>query len=278
MTQIGRYGWLVGFALLLSGCANDARIAPGLQGIASYDAVMHIADATREAGDINGALVLYRRASVLAPNRPEPQLAIGRALLDLGRVNEAIDAYRQAVAASKDSPEALRGLANAYLAARHPDLAMQPLEAASAQDPQNTKLLETLGVAADLSGDHRKAQTCYRRGMAIDTLNDGLVNNLALSMALSGDIAQAIVTLKPVTDGPRSTPRERQTLSLIYGLSGNRDLAARYARMDLDEESVAHNLAYFDTLRGLAADARDRAITAASWTPPRQGTTTDIRN
>ena len=280
MAQIGRLGLAVGLTLLISGCAGDARITPGMGTgpIPNYDAIMHVADATRDAGDVNGALVLYRKATMAAPTRPEPEIAIGKCLLDLGRVDESIDAYRDAVASSKNGTEALRGLANAYLAARRPDLAIQPLETASTQDPSNAKLLGTLGVAADLSGDHRKAQTFYSRGMAIDAMNDGLVNNLALSMALSGDYPQAISTLKPIADSPRSTARERQTLSLIYGLSGNRDVAGRYAKMDLDDESVSHNLAYFDTLRGLPADARDRAVIAASWTPPRQGATTGITN
>jgi len=274
MGRIGRLGVIFGFALALSGCV-DHRSAPGLD---NYETIMRVADATHQAGDVNGALVMYRKASMLAPTRPEPQLAIGKALLELDRVNEAIDAYRSAMTFSSNNPEALQGLSNAYLAARRPDLAMRPLEMALEQDPQNVKLMATLGVAADLSGDHRKAQTFYRRGMAIDVLDDGLVNNLALSLALTGDYKEAAAALKPIADGPRSSPRERQTLSLIYGLAGNRDLAGRYARMDLDEAAAAHNLAYFETLRGLPADARDRTLSAASWSQPKAGKVTNIEN
>jgi hypothetical protein len=49
-------------------------------------------------------------------------------------------------------------------------------------------------------------------------------------------------------------------LSLIYGLAGDSDEAARLGRIDLDEAAVEHNLAYFETLRRLSPEARDRAI------------------
>ena len=57
MAQIGRLGLAVGLTLLLAGCAGDARVSPTPGILPSYDAVMHVADATRGAGDVNGALV-----------------------------------------------------------------------------------------------------------------------------------------------------------------------------------------------------------------------------
>ena len=39
--------------------------------------------------------------------------------------------------------------------------------------------------------------------------------------------------------------------------------AARVSRIDLDDASVEHNLAYFATLRELSPEARSRAILSA---------------
>lgn len=267
MGRVSAIGLTIGLALALSGCGGNATKTGNTQ---SYDTIMHIADATRGAGDANGSIALYRKAGEVAPNRPEPQLALGRIFLDFGRPGDAVEAYRLAVKLSDNSVEALRGLANAYLAARRPELAAEPLAEASEKNPHDANLLQALGVAADLSGDHRKAQDNYRRAIAAEPMSDGAANDLALSLALSGDYSQAIAILGPLANGLRSTPRERQTLSLIYGLSGDRDQAARYARMDLSEAAVGQNLAYFDSLRGLDATARDRALTAASWSASRQ--------
>jgi Flp pilus assembly protein TadD len=83
-----------------------------------------------------------------------------------------------------------------------------------------------------------------------------------LSLALTGDYDQAITRLQPVAAGPRGTPRERQTLALIYGLKGDRVAATKLASMDLEPAAVQHNLAAYDTLRRLSPEARSRAIRA----------------
>ena len=63
--------------------------------------------------------------------------------------------------------------------------------------------------------------------------------------------------------GPRGSAQERQTLALIYGLRGNVVEAARVSRIDLDDASVEHNLAYYATLRELSPEARTRALLSA---------------
>ena len=280
MKTFSRACFLVAAALLASSCASNPGKITGRDGDqhSAYDAVMHIAEASRGAGDLNSAIGLYRKASKLAPDRTEPLLALARVLLDLRQTNDAIATYQSALKVSKDDSDALRGLANAYLAAGRADLAGEPLRAALKHNPGDSKLLGTLGVAADLAGDHTAAQGYYRSALAADPADGGVANNLALSLALTGDFATAISILKPVADAPGTTARERQTLSLIYGLSGNREIAARYARMDLDEAATAQNLAYFDTLRGLPSDARANALTAATSILPHQAAGTDARN
>jgi len=73
--------------------------------------------------------------------------------------------------------------------------------------------------------------------------------------------------LRPVAYASSASPRERQTLALIYGLKGDPKAARELARMDLDAASVDHNLAFYDTLRRLPPDARSRAILSASAAP-----------
>jgi Flp pilus assembly protein TadD len=72
---------------------------------------------------------------------------------------------------------------------------------------------------------------------------------------LSGDFTTAIATLQPVATARGGSPQERQTLALIYGLKGNLAEAARLNRLDLDDASVEHNLAYYATLRELSPES-----------------------
>ena len=93
-------------------------------------------------------------------------------------------------------------------------------------------LLQALGVAADLSGDHRKAQEFYRRTIAADPMSDGAANDLALSLALSGDYAQATTVLRPLADGLRSTIVEQVAngvsvrMAVLYLLLGGSNVPA----------------------------------------------------
>ena len=108
-----------------------------------------------------------------------------------------------------------------------------------------------LGVALDMNGAHAPAQEVYLRAMDLEPDNPVLRNNLALSLAFDGRFDEAISYLSVLVDSALATVQHRQNLALVYGLAGRMREAARIARMDLDEESVQKNLAYYELLSGL---------------------------
>ena len=262
-------GFLLSSAVLaLGGCAPsrihlDPLNVNGRDGGGpplTYPDLMRIGGVARHAGDLANAVNLYRRAAQLAPRDPAPFVALGDVLLRMGRVDEALLAYNSALARDPRNPEALQGQAEAFLKTGRPELALAPLGKALALAPANPKLLLLLGVTKDQMGQHGQAQQIYRRARLIAPEDQALTSDLALSLTLDGDYDGAIAVLQPVATAPHGTAQERQTLSLIYGLAGDQAEAARLARIDLDEVSVEHNLAYFETLRKLSPQARDRAI------------------
>src|SRR5437763_17181968 len=117
-----------------------------------------------------------------------------------------------------------------------------------------------MGVADYLLWQHGEAQERYRRGIKLAPGDLGLTLDLALSLALTGDYDAAIARLGPIAYSASSTPRERQTLALIYGLKGDQKGAEKLANIDLEPSAVAHNLAYYDRLRALSPEARSRAV------------------
>lgn len=259
-------------ALALSGCStvtvnSDTLDAGGPTGTApgrplDYGMLMRIAAAARAGGDLANALGLYRRAAALDPRQPAPLVAAGDTLVKMGRPNEAIVAYNAALTRAPGDPAALRGLARAYLTTGKPELALRPLAVAYQQTPNDPKLLELLGVADDFAERHAAAQARYRRGLELLPNDPGLSIDLALSLALTGDYDTATAVLRPLAMAVNASPRERQTLALVYGLAGNRASAERLARLDLDPASVRRNLAYYDSLRRLSPAARTRALRA----------------
>jgi Flp pilus assembly protein TadD len=203
----------------------------------------------------------------LEPQNPDPLAALGNTLLEMGKVDEAIVNYNAALKLSSRDPAALRGLAKAYLKTGRPDLAANPLAFAYQGTPNDPKLLLLIGVANDFIGQHAAAQARYQQGLRIAPADRSLILDLALSLALSDKFDQAIALLQPIAYGPGASPQERQTLALIYGLKGDQRAARQLARMDLDAAAVDHNLAFYDTLRHLAPDARSRAVLSASAAP-----------
>jgi Flp pilus assembly protein TadD len=234
----------------------------------SYEALMRIGTAALAGGDAANALSVFRRAAEINPGAPAPYVAIGDALLELGSVDEAVLAYNSALARDGDDLSAQLGLARAYLETGRPQLAQVPLAKALAQSPNDPKALLLAGVTQDLAGQHWTAQTDYRQGLKYAPTDRALTVNLALSLALSHDYSAAIGELQPVAMAPAASARERQSLALIYGLEGDEAQASRIARIDLDQASVEHNLAYYRTLRELPPEALTRAILSAGIERP----------
>ncbi|MGH6740389.1 MAG: tetratricopeptide repeat protein, partial [Bradyrhizobium sp.] len=121
--------------------------------------------------------------------------------------------------------------------------------------------------ADDFAGQHEEAQARYRRGLELLPNDPALSLDLALSLALTGNYPDAVRILHPIAAAATATPRERLTMALIYGLQGNRPAAAQMAARDLDAAAVQHNLAYYETLRRLSPEARERAIATLGASP-----------
>jgi Flp pilus assembly protein TadD len=258
--------------LMLAGCVTtpihlDPLSVEGRDGggpIPTYEMLMRIGAAAQSGGDLPNALGVYRRAAELAPQDPAPLIAAGDVLLQMGNVNEAIVSYNAAFVRPGDTQGAQVGLARAFLKTGKPQLALTPLSKAMEASPDDPKLLLLLGVTKDLAGSHLEAQTYYRDGLVRAPGDPGLTVNLALSLALSGSYPNAIAVLQPLAISPVGTAQERQTLALIYGLTGNAAEAARLGRIDLDDAAVEQNLAYYQSLRGLSPEARSQAILSGS--------------
>jgi Flp pilus assembly protein TadD len=258
--------------LALTGCADspihlDPLATDGRDGggkPASYETLMRIGAAAHAAGDLATAVGIYRRAASIDTHAVAPFVAAGNTLAEMGKVDEAVVAYNSALARNGSDPEALRGLARTYLMSGKPELAGRVLSVAYKAAPNDPKLLELIGVTDDFAGQHEEAQARYRRALELLPGDAGISLDLGLSLALTGDYNAAVAVLRPIAMGITASPRERQTLALIYGLAGDRSAAEQTARLDLNTQAVQRNLQFYETLRRLSPDARARAIQSLS--------------
>jgi tetratricopeptide (TPR) repeat protein len=77
------------------------------------DALLHAANAAREAGQMREALPLYQRALHLEPHSIEAINNSGNLLLQLGLFDQAIACYRRALALASEDAQVLCNLGNA---------------------------------------------------------------------------------------------------------------------------------------------------------------------
>jgi Flp pilus assembly protein TadD len=245
--------------------AGDGQIITRTTPKQSAAALARVAKRAQDDGDLQGAVQLYRRSLALDPEQVQVALALGQALNAMDDHRGALEAYRQVLRTDANNPEAVRGQAVALIGLDRPREAAEQFRWALARTPRDYRLHGGLGVALDLMGDHRAAQASYQTALTLQPNDSGTINNLGLSLALTGDYARATQLLGGLAESPRATARARQNLALVYGLMGQNDRAAEIARMDLDEDSVRRNLAYYAHLR--ARDAQPPAAVTPDTAP-----------
>ncbi len=259
----------VGITILLSACVPNSVRTPSTAGIEEplvtaeqesgrYGTLLRLASSTRAAGDPAAAVSMYQQAINLERGRPEAYALLGSTLIELGAPDQAIEVFEQSLKRDGDGLMARLGYARSLVALKRPDAAIPHYETVLNSAPGNLQALNGLGVAYDLSGQHQSAQKVYRDGLAIAPDSMLLRNNLGLSLALAGEHDDAIGLLQVVAEEPGARARNRQNLALAYGLSGDLASAERVSRLDLDEESVRSNVAYFAALAAID-DKRKRA-------------------
>jgi Flp pilus assembly protein TadD len=195
---------------------------------------------------------------------------LGYSLLDAGAPNEAAETFQKILAQSPNDAAAQVGLGEALLALDQPLAAATHLRKGlgSVGDARGFR---ALGVADDLLGQFQDAVADCERGLAATPNDPALRDDLGLSQILAGDVDGGLANLRAVASMPGAQARYRQNLALGLGLAGRAEEAERVARIDLDERSVASNLAYYATLRSLPPKDRAEAMLRPDR-PPLAGT------
>ena len=240
-------------AALLAGCAGGAVPKPDGQASAHQQAdlesALHLARASRNAGDFASAISLYR--SVLAMKSEDGLLVeLGDTLVKASLYDDAIDIYERVGDKSPVYAASLLGLVRVDLALSKPSEALKHAERAFSAAPGDFRTAIARGVSLDMLGRHDEAQELYRGILKTFPRNAAAQNDLALSLIMSRKLAEAAAILEPMARSADAKPEVRQNLALVYGLMGDEQRAAQLSHADLDDAATASNLRFFDYARG----------------------------
>ena len=211
---------------------------------------LRLARAARNAGDVGGALQLYRSAAEGGPDFALAFVELGDTLAGAGMLDDAIDAYGRVDPASPAGTGALLGMVRAYYELGDPARALDYADRALVQAPREARVQLDRGAALDALRRHGEAQEAYRAVLKAMPRHVAARNNLALSLAFTGHYDEALAIMVPLARSTAATQRIRENLALIYGLAGDRERSVSLARMDLDEAAVAGNQAFIAWARG----------------------------
>ncbi|MBK3737142.1 tetratricopeptide repeat protein, partial [Azospirillum brasilense] len=213
---------------------------------------LRLARAAQEAGNTGSAVRFYRAVLDQAPGHVGALLGLGETLSESGSAADAVVELQKAAAAVPDNVEVQTALGRALVRANRPADALNRFDALLRRNDDDLRARLNRGVALDLAGRHAEAQGEYRHVLKAEPNNATAMANLGLSLALNGS-AEGVAILEGLVQGGVDSPRVRQNLALAYGLKGDREAAARVARLDLDDANVRSNLAFYETARQFVA-------------------------
>lgn len=253
-------GVAVGLALVLHAPHAGAEASGRKRGEAALttDTQVSLGRRFEARGDTETALGLYQKALA---DKPDNEEAL-RALVGLAvRTNRASTVYNEAVRLASMRPK--DGEAQLWLAASLNEKG-RPAEALAAlaeaekagSVPMPAQLWTQRGIAHDMAGNHLEAQRAFSHAITLSSGEEQLPMRLALSLALQGDYPAALRILQMQVNDPLMERPVRETLAIIYALSGQTEQAMEIARTATAQELGESQRGYLAMLPKLPAQGR----------------------
>jgi len=216
--------------------------------------------------DLFAQATFWSREYDLNPADLEAAVNLASTLRRLGNPKQSIEVAQTTRALYPRNVDLMAELSAALIADNNPKDALPIIDAALAQKPNMARLWSLKGAALDQFEQFPEARQHYAKGLSIAPNDPGIIANVGLSYALEGDPKTAEIWLRRAANMPGASASARQNLFLVLGLQNKFDEAEKWARRDLDQQAVANNIFYIQTLRG--ASAPTRQVQQVATTPP----------
>ncbi len=206
------------------------------------DSLVRAADRVQAAGDSSSAINVYKSALEKNPAHKLPlYLKLGEAYVNAERLEDAKRVYEEALPID-ESDEVKKQLGRLYLSTGEPDMAIPIFEGIIMVYKDDIRALNGIGVAYDIKGDHRTAQSYYQKALQVNEENNDVKSNMGLSLAFEGKYEDSLKLLQPIGEALGATSKQRHNLALVYSLSGNHSKAQEIFAKDMKASDINQNL------------------------------------
>jgi tetratricopeptide (TPR) repeat protein len=144
-----------------------------------------------DIGDTEGAIKALRKAVTLEPKHTFAWINLGIVLQETGDVEGAIEAFREAIAVDGDYAESWYALGAALYESGDITSAIDAYRKVIAIGPVHTDAWCDLGIALDATGDYKGAIDAYRKAIEIKPDYADVWLNLSLALRKAGRVPEA---------------------------------------------------------------------------------------
>jgi protein O-mannosyl-transferase len=205
-------------------------------------------------GQVNEAIVHFRKAVEIDANQAEPQANLGNALLQKGELDDAITQYVKALAIKPNSAEVHYNLGNALLRKGQTDEAIAEYETALAILPDYADVHNNLGIVLFQKGEVNQAVAHYQKALEINPQDVQARANLAWTLATSPQTSlMKTLAVKLAQQANEkmggANPTILRILAAAFAQAGHFSEAVETAEQGLQLATAQNNAALVEALR-----------------------------
>jgi Flp pilus assembly protein TadD len=220
--------------------------------------LLRTADRMKTQGDLAGAANLYQQVLAQDASNRIALAGLAELLAQSGQAAPALDLYQRWASLSPEDAQPWLAMARLHNRIDQPRDAAAALDEAMRRNANPVLVLTERGIALDLAGAFRPAQASYQEALKLAPKNLLLTQKLALSYALAEQYELALPLLQQVANDPAGAVAVRNTLAMVYALSGQGDAAVKIAGLAGDGQQA--NSAMLRSLGNLSARDKARAV------------------
>lgn len=242
----------------LDAAASGRKSEDAAKSVLTPETQLSLARRLEVCGDTETALGLYQRVLSEKPDSEEALRGLVGLAVRTGRAGAVFDEAVRLASLRPADPEAQLWLASSLNETGRPADALAALDAAEKAGtvPSPAQVWVQRGIARDMLGDHLEAQRAFSNAVTLNPSDGQAPQRLALSLALQEDYQAALRILQMQVNDPLMERPVRETLAIIYALSGQTEQAVEIARTATGSDLADSQRGYLERLPALSAPGK----------------------
>lgn len=199
------------------------------------DALCLLGMAEHQSGRSEHGLKLIRRAVAKVPDFVGFQVNLGNVMAELHRLDDAATAYARAIELAPDSADIHNNLGSLKLVQGRADQARASFERAIALDARHARAWKNLAALLDAAGDLEGAIGGYLKALEVSGYTSSAAKLLGLALYKSGQVAKATEVFRQWMEREPDNPVPAHLHAAISGRSAPDRAPDNYVEAEFDE-------------------------------------------